>query len=483
MKQHDIDILNSFSGNEKLTRQELKRASGIKDDVVFSGYLKPLVYFEYVKKDEDKLFSRTDKKYDELLRNSEKLSTDYRYEFNKVFTGAYLNNNLGHEIINFIKDDNNVRYVYVNPWGNVSKESLNETKFVFHIIESSLNAEKRIYELVAISEIDNEASKRINKYPVFMGYKYNEILDDSTDAEFGVSFVCSNFYVPNGCRIFIETGSDKPEYKLIDKGVYIKVCSNPQHSTSYATDGKKTVSDNPDITDFDVLEELLSSDKIKLDNSYNIDVNKLDSEFSYSMISGRVSLEVSMSNLIAYFLTRDSKLCNEIISKCLGIPVDFDEKFEICREEFDIDLLIKSNKRSIVIENKIDSDINGKKENQNGKTISQLSKYYNYVETKYDKLDRHYFILAPEYSLISRSYIDSFVNGDVYKIITYRDLLTVISNWEYSPNGLTATEKQKFIFGEFKDNINYLTWSKAKQSEYIAYMRLKQTLDVLKAKE
>ena len=32
---------------------------------------------------------------------------------NKIFTGEYLEDNLGHELVNFIVDDTNKRYIYV----------------------------------------------------------------------------------------------------------------------------------------------------------------------------------------------------------------------------------------------------------------------------------------------------------------------------------------------------------------------------------
>ena len=32
---------------------------------------------------------------------------NYKYVLNKIFTGSFLNYNLGHEIINFIKMDDN----------------------------------------------------------------------------------------------------------------------------------------------------------------------------------------------------------------------------------------------------------------------------------------------------------------------------------------------------------------------------------------
>ncbi len=49
---------------------------------------------------------------------------------NNLFSGTYIENNIGGEIINMYQDDNGNHYVYVNPYGNVNKEWDNRVKFV-----------------------------------------------------------------------------------------------------------------------------------------------------------------------------------------------------------------------------------------------------------------------------------------------------------------------------------------------------------------
>ena len=47
---------------------------------------------------------------------------------NKMYSGSYLTqaNNIGHEVINLIKDDNEDNYIYINPWGTMEKEYYKE---------------------------------------------------------------------------------------------------------------------------------------------------------------------------------------------------------------------------------------------------------------------------------------------------------------------------------------------------------------------
>lgn len=480
MKTREIDLLNFLEKeNRKLTRQELKKGSGINVDVSFMQTLKDLIYLEYVEKDENSLYSRTKKPYNNESRSKEAIPVNYKYLFNKIFSGSYLNDNLGHEIINFIKDDTGKRYIYLNPWGETSNDCINETKYVFHIIESAVKADSRVYELVAVSEVDNDESRKIHSWPIFNGYKYNEIFDDSTKAKFGVSLVCKNFYVPNGCRIFIQTACENAD--INENKTWVKVMSNPQHSISYAL-GKKTINSKPKFTDFDVLEQLLNSNSLVLDNDYNINLEKTPAELPYSVISGRVALEVSMSNLLSYFLNRDKELMRKFVSEFLEVkttPEYID--YQIIREkEKNIDLLFKSEHTIMVVENKIDSDINGVKETTNSLKASQLSKYYQYVVQTYPEKIPYFFILVPEYNGIDDEYLSTFECGDKYVLKTYTELYELIKDHEYKPNGKIVNNEQMFAFEQFKTTIQYLTWSKARQQENTAYIRMKQIIDAIK---
>ena len=93
-----------------------------------------------------------------------------------------------------------------------------------------------------------------------------------------------------------------------------------------------------------------------------VNIDSIDDEQCFSIISGRAQLEVSTSNQIAYFLKRDDNLLRVFMRDFLNIDdlLD-DETFEIVREkEKNIDLLFKSERHIIVVENKIDSSINGR---------------------------------------------------------------------------------------------------------------------------
>lgn len=112
--------------------------------------------------------------------------------------------------------------------------------------------------------------------------------------------------------------------------------------------------------------------------------------------------ELSYSNLFAYFF-RNIEFLKYFFTN-LDIPnINTIKKVNIVREENRIDILIKSKDIIIVIENKIKSTINGHpKEDINGKKFKdQLVRYYEYIEDKYKKRNRYYFIFAPDYNYVN----------------------------------------------------------------------------------
>lgn len=344
--------------------------------------------------------------------------------------------------------------------------------------------DEKYYELVAISKIDTDAQTNYNKDfkkeskegLTFKNHSIYDIFHGSSkeDKSHLYTYIASNFYKPkDGYRILFKVNSSKkPDIKIENDVIKINVKCNPQRSRGY--------SKNADI---EVLRKL-----IDIKNNYikesddNVEIDNLDDEQCFSVINDRTRLEDSTSNQIAYFLNRDNNILNEFIKKFLGINFDEkDENFEVIREKNNIDLLIKSDKHVIVIENKIDSSINGVEG-----TNSQLNKYYQYItedkEFKRIKLsNKHFFILEPEYSSITSEKLKSLKNGDKYKLVYYHNLFEILKKMKYNPYEKETSEsfERKFLYEQFLKGIKYISCSKAKQKQEIAYIRLKQRIKEL----
>lgn len=88
---------------------------------------------------------------------------------NTVYTGNYTNENIGHEIINMYKTDENENYIYISPWGTVAKENYNKIKEVIFVRDAGKN------KLEIIGRAEGKTNDKNNKDPLV--YWGNEEID------------------------------------------------------------------------------------------------------------------------------------------------------------------------------------------------------------------------------------------------------------------------------------------------------------------
>lgn len=413
---------------------------------------------------------------------------DYSIIFNKIFTGNYLKDNLGHEIINYIQDDNKQRYVYLNPLGEINQK--HKPNYVCHVMESPLY--KDSFELVSVSVPEGNQGNGVSQAnvigdPIFKNHNFSEIF--SSEKAKPYSYKAKRFLMQSNKRVFLKFAPSKSDKGLIceanKKGdVLLFLKCRLQHQRCWAVEDDyqsiKTLKD-----------KIIKSEYFKEDSS-DFDLNKIDDESCFSVISDRTKLEDSLSNLIAYFLNRDKKLCRDFLKEICNLrnTIEDSEKFDVVREEENIDLLFKSDKNVIVIENKIDSPIlsyGGKF--KKGQTEAQISKYYNYVTNDDDDSfkDKHkyFYVLSPKYNFISEPELKKYKNGDKYKSLSY-DILNKFfqdNKGNYKPNGHEPSSYGKFLYKEFLKTIEYVSMSKSEQAKSIAYIRLKQRIEALNAED
>ena len=86
-----------------------------------------------------------------------------------MYAGEYLDENIGHEIINTFKTDNGEHYIYVNPWGLINEE-YSESKNIILEPENYLKLVRgeKVQKAYSLSEVKATAvnihdSLRINK--------------------------------------------------------------------------------------------------------------------------------------------------------------------------------------------------------------------------------------------------------------------------------------------------------------------------------
>ena len=183
--------------------------------------------------------------------------------------------------------------------------------------------------------------------------------------------------------------------------------------------------------------------------------------FTFLTLTGNQYDELSFSNMFAYYFNQYIGLLKSFLEKvkfdnnseyqarCRAISDSLTTKPEIKREEKNIDLLIQTSP-PIVIENKIKSKINGEKHDIYGNVIgTQLTKYYEYVKKNYE--EPLCFIFSPNYNPIDKSKILSS-EKEKYHIVYYSELRDIFK--EFYTNHPDLFENDPY-FKDFLKALNY----------------------------
>ncbi len=416
-----------------------------------------------------------------------KSELDYKYAFNKVFTGSYLIYNLGNELINFIKTDKgnnefcNKRLVYLNPYGNRSDKAANETQYVLHIMESTYD-NKNYYELVAISKISekniyynrhniaieraNYRNKGLNFEDLFIG----DIFNDSKAHL--CSFLAEELLGPKeNTHILFKGNVDKKDIKntIIKNGtnniLIINIESNLSGSRNLCYSRKN---------DLNILDELISKKYLESKDD-TINLKKINDEQCLAVICDRTNLEDSMSNQIAYFLSRNEDILKTFIdllnSKNKDIKIKWPNKgnFKIIREHNKIDILLESDTDIIVIENKIDSSIIVY--NKNDKNKNKRPKYEDHILYKDEnnhlltnKERKKFFESSKEtFSQLSKYYkyiMEDYEISNEYKDKTVKDIKNELSTFK------PKSTKKEDLINELKEKTDFIEKHNIKQKHF-----------------
>lgn len=309
---------------------------------------------------------------------------------NHMFTGNYLSNNIGHEIINLFSADDGRQYIYLCKDGKFERNDV----FVEHVVQVRRpDKTKNTLEIINIASNLSSYNKDSNepyygKVPVSEIFKYN-----NAQQEVCVTFIAGTMRKPL-YNIPIRTSKDK----TIIQGncIYLINYSPSQQLREY------------------IYEELDENGRTKVDSNYYrlknyiegvnstniidslpaVDTN-CDISTSVAEIYGILGRELSYSDAFCYFIEKYPNLFLEFFNN-KGVCLDDEEILSVHREWQNIDLLVKCRKHWFVIENKIFSDLNGVDGNQ-------LLTYRNRVETEIssnNSLQVIYILLHPNHNNI-----------------------------------------------------------------------------------
>ena len=339
-----------------------------------------------------------------------------------MFTGGYLGDNIGHEIINLFKADDGNNYIYLCKDGRYTRKDL--PKYVIQVRHHCT----RTLEVISIAEIESKITKQEIDNIKYGGVTIVDIFKENEEqgTDTYITFKATNVIKPT---------PDQPVY-IAYEGNRVKVNISTPFIKPTIILNEKVVVNGKEKYNFDVCEALRNyiyynenqdSDYFKLNSliknafsnnrdwqpvSEQLGLTVKDSSKIYATpgdIYGINNLELPYSNAFKFFIEKYPQLLSGIFGEICSSYFDMCPNYQITRIEREwrnIDILIEvDNKLVIVIENKIFSDLNGKKENE----ITQLDKYESIITEEYkdNAYNKIFILLLPDHNNIN---IDNYTN-------------------------------------------------------------------------
>lgn len=347
---------------------------------------------------------------------------------NRMYVGRYLDENIGHEIINLVKDDNGDNYIYVNPHGTINPKYDNTIKAIILV----KHIEKGVLEVIAKAESLEQIayqSKHSEKQAVVEENQLNYIKENGI--KYGGAFLHEIYGTgATTSGTFITFKSNKlrkpkrPMYLINEREKlkeYEHCClMTEKHFSNQSL--KMYYRRSEELKDYALLCDMLANSKLweKVNTTEKLNSN---SRSSFMMRDNFISIirqeynELTFSNLFAYFFRHDPDMFCHFAKQVLGIH-NFHNEFNVIRESYDnIDLWIEDSDSVIIIENKIKSKINGERHDIYSKKIqSQLSKYYRYAKQERHNKNIYCYIFSPDYNNVDLSKYEA---GNHYTLINY----------------------------------------------------------------
>lgn len=325
---------------------------------------------------------------------------------NKMCVGSYTINNIGHEIINYFKANDGNVYIYISPYGSMSKEYDNKIETI--LLTSALSNHK----IEIIAKIDNPKQEilfkknkktqegvhkeQVEKYKnvLYGGKRLDEIFINNYNNEKAIYITfkanADDMKKPKeGTHFFIINEEDYSKWykENSDRNcIYIPIKENIASQSL-----KQYFKKNKNKTSYENIKKYLDDKYWENFNPEEIPENIKDGneEINFLQLIEKEDEEQIYTNMFWYWFSRDN-IFNEFLE---FIKLDnLKDKYNIEKEKVipggRTDIMAFGEKNIIVIENKILSGINGIEKDEEGHIIkTQLSKYIKGIEEKQKKGD------------------------------------------------------------------------------------------------
>ena len=321
---------------------------------------------------------------------------------NHMFTGKYLNQNIGHEIINLFSDDYERNYVYLCKDGSFNRDDLN-VEYIVNVRRPDKT--KATLEIINVAEDLTLYKKDDAPLPTYGGENvYNIFKKNKLQQDVCVTFEANQMLKPSdecGGKLYIYEGGKNDKIKEVDKcGITLKDFKSSQQLREYIV-CEEVDDKNPNYHNYQVLRSFIKL-RCRKCTLPKVDLS-IDTSVNVSEIYGIQDKELPFSDALKYFIKKYPKMFTAFFKM---IP-NGDGIKDVFREVKKVDLTIECEKTLLVIENKIFSDLNGNEEE------TQLKKYQTLFESpvKSDddewlknmksKKNKFYILLVPNHNNIT----------------------------------------------------------------------------------
>ena len=346
---------------------------------------------------------------------------------NRMYNGDYLNDNLGHEIINLYKSDNGCHYIYLQQAGTFSVGHAGRVQSVILVrtvpgkrMLEVLGKAEGITDVYKVGQSGKEQREYIYQHGITYGGVPLHVLfeNNKCQQDICITFKAESVMRPKKACYISYVENNEGENVIV-------LTQNNQAKASL-----KQYIDETTPDDFYVLQSLLSDTTLWGEKVEGVEDKVMEVRpTNFFDICGIADSELAFSNALAYFMRKYPSLLVEFI-RHKNPALILSEQFEVIREtEKNIDLLIRDEHNVIVVENKINSHINGRvftrisKENE----YTQLAKYFEYATKEYPNKKLSCCLLIPDHNDID---LKPYEKGDKYVKVFYSEVYDFLKNKE-----------------------------------------------------
>ena len=328
---------------------------------------------------------------------------------NHMFSGSYLEDNIGHEIINLYKADSEEYFVYLCKDGifNPKTYPLNNIKHILLVRKTETANELEILG-VTTGKLEYVAPNDPRQWSVTYGGKpIGRIFKQNVEQQnLNITFKAEKIVRPETPMLITK------ENFGYEKGtkVAIRTLNSTRKLRTYvkSDDHKK---------DYDVLAQIID-DILHNGQPKDLDIIQLQTQpihHTAMEIYGVVNRELSYSNALKYFLDLYGNYFASFFGPLVTTKVVTPGKYIRSFREWEyMDLIVEYENAVFIIENKIFSKINGKKKDPKGELTDQLKVYYKKIKEYEEKYksgeeshsflnqgkERYFILLTPDHNNI-----------------------------------------------------------------------------------